>query len=190
MIEWQLNETITYGVIGVGWLVAVICILRRQLLEKGKYSCLVGDIISATFTTITLGLVITLFFAVYIDLRNSQSSNQSLKDQVMFKDRTIDDLTQKVTHLSKLTANQEANYKSLSSEKIRLTKQLENDKTIVEDLMNLWKKGKLTEDGSALQSVHRHFGENVEIVYLRFSFPTGSDATIECIYERNFKCIF
>lgn len=190
MIEWQINETITYSAIGLGWLIAVICIFRRHSWEKGQYSCLAGDLISATFTTITFGLVINLSLVVYIDLKHSESSNASLREQVMLKEGEIGDLTREVSRLSQLNAELNAANNSLSSESQRLINELANDTTIIEDLVHLWRQGELDDPYAALQPVLKHFGENqeFEIQSLQFSFPTGTGATVECGYDGGLHC--
>ena len=190
MIEWQINETVTYSAIGLGWLIAVICIFRRHTWEKGPYSCLAGDLIAATFTTITFGLVINLSLVVYIDLKNSESSNVSLREQAILKDGKLGDLTREVSRLSQLSARLSAENNSLSSENQRLVHQLANDRTIVEDLRLLWKEGKIGDHNVALLPVLRHFGENqeFEIHSLQFIFWTRTGTTIECGYDGGLHC--
>ena len=185
-MEWNVNETLSFALVGLGWLIAITCILRKHKSERTPHPCLVGDIITATFATITVVLVIDISFSVYIDLRSAEASNVKLLEVINEKDRSILQLQSEKTHLDRDRAKLSGEVSRLSDENERLREEIvevsANNTTIAEEFQLLWANGEWDSD-EGLESIRKHFGADdaIQVYGLAFSFFVDSTGRITCI---------
>ena len=128
-------EIVAYTAVGLGWFIAVICILRNFYdWTRGRYVCLLSDIVKATFATITIALVINISLIVYVDMSNADSEITRLHSDANARERTIGELIAETKNLSQMNMKLTSDIETLSKEISRL----QDKRTLVSDLRDFW----------------------------------------------------
>ena len=182
---------ITYTVIGFGWLAAVTCILRKHDWKKSDKFCLARDLVAATFTSITLVLVINLSFTIITNLSTIESQNSELQRKLLVSEATIGELKLNITNLtndnSRLIDDRDRTKSVNSTLHQKIAKLKATNTTIVDELISLREKNELQHPMLAKQPIQKHFGVDhaIQINHLEFTFTTNSTDTITCRVDRD-----
>ena len=186
-------ENVAFVGIGLGWLIAVICILRNFYnWSRGRYICLLSDIVRASFATITIALVINFSLVIYVDLRNAESENIRLLSDATAREGTIGALRAENESLSQANRSLSENIQNLSVELARL----QDNRNFISGLREFWQDRAFRDafgehyKPQVTQILEQHFGESGDVYELRqltFAFrPLGSNMYINCDWDDPF----
>lgn len=180
----QFGENISYILTGLGWLIAVACILRKYRWKNGAFTCFLSDIVTATFASITLVLVVNFSFSLYIDLKEEQEVNSKLGQDMASQQRSFEELQDQYSLLSAELETLKSRNRRLASENVELRQLAESSaNTLIEDLRAIWNlhQGERLETRS---TIDKHFGNNEVFALNSLSFYFfANNFVISCLLE-------
>ena len=186
-MEWQFDESITYTLTGLGWLIAMTCILRKYIWKSGTFSCFLSEMVTVTFASITLVLIIDFSLFVYIDLKEEREINATLTQDI--SSHIISSKELLVQHSSLIEKHKELQIgnRNLVSENSALKKRLSeySTNTIIHELRSEWLSKQAGNNKIITRDpIDKYFGRSNEYMLdsLKLRFVANNDR-VSCVLE-------